>query len=93
MFLCSLPDNQNNIVLAISNASKRAIKFVDVINTVLNDKLIKKSFGDYDTPSNDVSNNVLSLDGGKRRERGRNRAEDDQRKENGQSQWKNLKEK
>lgn len=76
-------------MLAISNASKRAIKFVDVINTVLNDKLIKKSFGGYDTPSNDdVSNNVLSLD-----VLFFYHHQDDQRKENGQSQWKNLKEK
>lgn len=42
MFICSLLDSWNNVVVAISNAYKRTLKFDDVVSIILNDELMKK---------------------------------------------------
>lgn len=50
-------------MLTISNASKMALKFDDVVSTVLNTKLMKKSLGDTSGAS---SSNAQSIDNSKR---------------------------
>lgn len=73
--LCSLHKNWNNIVLTISSASKRTLKFDDAVNIVLNHKLMKKSLGDSSMLSNgEASSNALSPFDNKRWDRGRSRS-------------------